>query len=345
MTTRTSSPFGRYPSPVFRADLDAPGCTELFVKNDGVLRDDYGGNKVRKLEGVLPELAARGAGRVLTAGPAGSHHVLATTLLARQLGLRTAAVLFPQPHSLHAVETLRTALALGLEPIPTKSKALVPLALIRSRRPGDALVLPGASSPAGATGYADAIKELKGQIEAGVIPAPHLIVTAVGSGGTAAGLLAGLVHHGLPARLLAVDVGAAGRWAGPLIVGLASRVLRRLGSRGGLGELSARSFVHFGYQAGGYGKPLPDYAATAAVGRALGLEMDPTYTGKALAAAFGLARSPELAARYLGKGTELSFPLRVLYWHTLSKALPAAPRAVPLPSDLSQLFDGESLAL
>ena len=49
-----------------------------------MLRADYGGNKIRKLERVLPEALAHGARRVLTIGPAGSHHVLATTLLARR---------------------------------------------------------------------------------------------------------------------------------------------------------------------------------------------------------------------------------------------------------------------
>ncbi len=315
------------------------------MKNDGLLRDDYGGNKVRKLEVILPPLVSRGATRILTAGPAGSHHVLATTILAREAGLATAAVLFAQPRTDHAVETLQAALALGLEPIPVRSRAAVPWALTRVRRSGDALIVPGASSPAGASGYASAVAELKGQIERGEVPPPHLIVTAVGSGGTAAGLLAGLLEHELDARLVAVDVGAIGRLAGPLILGLALGVLRRNSRNWGLRALRGRFFVHFGHRAAGYGRPLPGHAETAAVARTLGIEVDPTYTGKAFAAALALARDPELASAYLGKGTELKFPLRVLYWHTLSKALPAAERRAPLPSALSRLFAPEAPAL
>lgn len=47
---------------MFRADALSTAGAELWVKNDGVSAEPYGGNKVRKLELVLAD-AARGAAR------------------------------------------------------------------------------------------------------------------------------------------------------------------------------------------------------------------------------------------------------------------------------------------
>jgi D-cysteine desulfhydrase len=345
MTTRFPNPgvrhhpgaFFQSPSPTFRG-RDLAGCGELFVKDDGVLRDDYGGNKVRKLEGILPRAAERGTTRVLTVGPAGSHHVLATTVLGAALGLTTAAVLFPQSDSAHARETLQAALASGLEPIAVRSRSGVAGALLRERRPGDLIVPPGASSPAGALGYAHAVAELEDQVERGEVPAPDLIVVAAGSGGTAAGLLAGLAASRLETRLLAVDVGAAGLLAAPLIIALAAEVLRRQGQARRLPRLTRLLQVERGYCGAGYGRPLESFSAMSELARSMGLALEGTYTAKALAAAFdhvrGLGRKAgDFAAE---RGSRL--PLRVMYWHTLSKHLPRAPSPAPLPEVLDRLF-------
>ena len=84
-------PLGRYPTPIRRCS------PQLWVKDDGATATLYGGNKVRKLEYLLAAARARGARRIVTVGAGGSHHVLATTLYARTIGIATAAVLFPQP--------------------------------------------------------------------------------------------------------------------------------------------------------------------------------------------------------------------------------------------------------
>ena len=59
----------------------------LCVHRDNATDSHYGGNKVRKLEFVLP-IAARKGGPVLTAGAIGSHHVLATAVHAELLRSR-----------------------------------------------------------------------------------------------------------------------------------------------------------------------------------------------------------------------------------------------------------------
>src|SRR3954453_10411694 len=75
----------------------------LFVHRDDLTDSRYGGNKVRKLEFVVP-IAQRRGGPVLTAGGAGSHPVYATAVHAARLGLDVEAVRFPQPETDHVAD-------------------------------------------------------------------------------------------------------------------------------------------------------------------------------------------------------------------------------------------------
>src|SRR5688572_25686364 len=177
---------GRYPTPVQRLSLSTDRC-ELWVKRDDLTNDAYGGNKVRKLEYILERARERSARRIVTFGAAGSHHVLATTLHGRRAGFDVAAILSPQPRSERAVKNLRVALALRLQAIPTSSMALSPVVLPTVLRQGDFVVGPGGSTLHGTLGYVDAAFELAGQVERGEMPAPDIIVVALGSAGTAGG--------------------------------------------------------------------------------------------------------------------------------------------------------------
>ena len=91
------------PTPVHRlAELGREtGLSDLWIKRDDQTGRVYGGNKVRKLEWLLADALARGHRTVLTTGALGSNHALATTIYARELGLRTRLVLVPQPVTPH----------------------------------------------------------------------------------------------------------------------------------------------------------------------------------------------------------------------------------------------------
>src|SRR5271165_3541870 len=101
---RHSCAFGRYPTPVGRLSPLSTDRSELWVKRDDLTNPEYGGNKVRKLERLLARALERGARRIVTVGAAGSHHVLATAIFGRRVGLEVEAVLVPQPGTGHAAE-------------------------------------------------------------------------------------------------------------------------------------------------------------------------------------------------------------------------------------------------
>jgi D-cysteine desulfhydrase len=289
------------------------------VKDDGDTAALYGGNKVRKLEYVLAAARARGARRIVTFGAGGSHHVLATTLYARSVGLATAAVLWPQPWTAHAEDTLRAALAAGLEPLAVGSRAAALPGVARILARGDHLVPPGGSSRVGARGYLAAARELATQIRAGEAPEPDTVVVPLGSGGTVAGILAGVIREGLRSRVVAVDVAIGSAVAAPLVLYLA----RGLGGR--LTQLKRRLDVERRYLGAGYGHPTDAGARATAEARAVGLTLDPTYTAKTFAAALDRVRQS---------------PGVVLYWHTLSaRPLESLLAGAPaLPAALASLL-------
>ncbi len=336
----------RLPTPVYR--LPVEGEAEIWVKDDGLTHPEYGGNKVRKLDGLLAEAAARGARRVVTVGAVGSHHVLATTLFAARLGIRTTAGLFPQRADRHVEQTIRAAMGLGLRPLPAASRAGAALLALATVRAGDFVVAPGGSSPAGCMGYVTAARELEGQVRAGLFPEPDLIVVPFGSGGTAAGLVAGLVTTSLATRVVAAKVVDSVLSGAPLIASLAMATARRSGSAASWRDLVRRVVVDDSELGAGYGEPTERAAAAAALAARHDLDLDATYTAKAFALILALAGADAALPRVpkTSKSRALSArirPSRLLYWHTLSRAplgplLEGAPAPDELPAPVRRLL-------
>lgn len=319
-----------YPTALVRVAALAGPHADLWLKNDGECHRVYGGNKIRKLERLLGEAEQRGARRILTFGAAGSHHVLATTLLARERGLPVAAVLWPQPSTAHVQNTLRAAIGAGLQAHPLQHWAALPWTLARVLRRGDYVIPVGGSNVLGTLGYVSAVGELVEQIRAGVAPEPDSIVVPLGSGGTAAGLLAGVIVHGLRARVVAVQV-MNGR-VNELVKYLAWQALRRLGAPTSWSRLSQQLEIERGFVGRGYGFVTPEAAAALRLGERCGIHTDPTYTAKTLAKALALVTeaAPREARRH------------ILYWHTLSATpdvtlLEGAPAWADLPRSLRKL--------
>lgn len=327
---------GHYPTAVQRIDaLSRPGA-ELWIKRDDLTSDLYGGNKVRKLELILASAASRGARRLFTAGAAGSHHVLATAIYGRRAGFEVAALLAPQPASEYAERNLRAAIGAGLVAYPAPHMYALPLQWARLRRKGDFVVAPGGSSVTGSMGYFAAARELLDQVRQGLLPSPDIVVVALGSGGTVAGLLAGLVSGGYEGKVLGVRIVPAwisGRWnALALARAVLNRVANELGNAGHRAvraALGGRLHIATDYLGRGYGYATAAGERATTLAAEQGLVLEPTYTAKAFAAA-------------LDRVTEGGFK-RVLFWHTFSSApvqplLAGAPSTAELPATLRALL-------
>ena len=314
------------PTPVIKAEHVSRAIgRDVFVKHDDRSDPRYGGNKIRKLVHLLEHARARGATDLVTIGAVGSHHVLATTVHGSAAGFAVHAVVVPQPYTAHVEETVRADLAQGATLSAARGSWEVPFrvasAMVRLRLAGRRpyLIPVGGSSPLGAVGYIDASRELAEQIRVGEAPGVDVMVCALGSGGTLAGLLAGARAFALPGRVLGVRV--TDPW-------MTSRIAVAWMARGAAAHAGVRAMVEMRdvivdhAQVGrGYGH------ATDAARRAMdlfaedGITLDLTYTAKAAAGLIEAAKSGSAHGRYL-------------FWHTLSSApmkplLEGAPAVLP----------------
>ncbi|MGY1653076.1 pyridoxal-phosphate dependent enzyme [Geodermatophilus sp. SYSU D01119] len=268
MTVPLSSwPTPLHPAPRLSAALGL-GTGDLVVKRDD-LTDLGGGNKVRKLEHLAAEALAAGATVLVTSGGVQSNHARMTAGAAARLGLRSVLVLGGAP-SAQRPGNLALDAALGARvvvvPDPAGVEERVAAVAEELRADGEVpAVLPlGGSSATGARGYLACAAELEEQA-----PGARHVVVAVGSGGTMAGLVAGLGAD----RVLGVDVGAvpdpAERVAGLVTALGASPDGLRL----------RRDQVGDGYGA----RTDAAVRALRTAARTEGLLLDPVYTAKALA--------------------------------------------------------------
>jgi 1-aminocyclopropane-1-carboxylate deaminase/D-cysteine desulfhydrase-like pyridoxal-dependent ACC family enzyme len=313
---------GTYPTPVQRITIEG---AELWVKRDDLTHPVYGGNKVRKLEHILEDARARGAKRLVTVGAVGSHHVLATTYFGTRAGLRIEAVMVPQPRTAHVVEDIRAGLALGLRVAPVTSWWSVPFEVLRRLGHDAYFVSVGGSSTLGAMGYVDAARELAAQVRAGEMPEPDVAVVALGSGGTVAGIAAGLEAEGMKTRVVAIDVADPPfviEWSALL---LARACARRAGVQATLRTMRSRIEFDRRFRGAGYGHATAQGEDATRAAGPRGITLDPTYTAKAFAAALARAR-------------DATSSRTILYWHTLSSA-PMGPLLAGAPAE-SELAPG-----
>jgi len=325
-------PLSLLPSPVRELTCVDGKC--LWMKNDGLYGTLYGGNKPRKLELVLPDVLAQGRRTLITFGALGTNHGLATSLYAREQGLRTVLLLVDQP----VTEGIRRALcwlhasgALLRYVGNDNDRMRRELRFCRWRyadwlgRKRPYILPPGGSSVLGTVGFVNAGLELADQVAAGELPEPSRVVVALGSSGTAAGLTLGLRLGGLKSRLVAVQIGRLSI-ADPVakLANEAAELLRERGAELGHVKIeSADIDVITDCVGEGYGYSTVDGDRAIELFREKdGIDLEPTYTAKAAAACLRVAGSvaPDEA---------------ILYWHTFN-ALPL-PLPRPQPDDYRKL--------
>src|SRR6185503_4564005 len=205
MTTVT---LGRYPTPLeeltrLRAAL-GPG-PRLLVKRDDAIPFAFGGNKVRKLETVLADARAQGADTIITIGGVHSNHARVTAAAAARLGFACRLVINgSRPDHPTGNARLHELTGAVIEYVPDRAARVPTMDRIagelRAAGKRPYTVPLGASNPLGALGYVRAVGELVSQ---GLVP--DVIVVASSSGGTLAGLMAGVELHALATRVIGVS--------------------------------------------------------------------------------------------------------------------------------------------
>jgi D-cysteine desulfhydrase len=184
------------------AELGGP---EIWLKRDDMTGTVLSGNKIRKLEFALAEAVARHAKVIITVGGIQSNHCRATAFACARLGLECHLVLRgTQPGPPDGNFLLDHLAGARLTHLPAEEystrrpEVVAELTAQYAREGKKAYYSPvGASNAIGAWGYVRAYEELLVQCRKRGFQPDH-IVSATGSGGTTAGLLAGAAlpgHH------------------------------------------------------------------------------------------------------------------------------------------------------
>lgn len=309
LAARPSAALGHFPTPIDRFERFAAAARldqRVFAKRDDAITFGFGGNKVRKLRYVIPELQAGGVDTVITCGGVQSNHARATAAAAAAAGMACHIVVNgSEPTTPTANALLCRHLGATFEYVTdrTERKPAMERAAERLRGQGrrPAIVPLGASTPVGALGYVAAIGEM---LEQGL--RPDVIVHAGSSGGTSAGLLAGVALHRLPTRVVSISAddppAAIIAEVRSIVVGLGPL----LGIEGRALVDGIRPEVDDGFVGTGYGHPTAaSTEALALAARTEGVFVDHTYSAKALAGLLAYCRDGRIPA-----GST------VLFWHT-----------------------------
>jgi 1-aminocyclopropane-1-carboxylate deaminase/D-cysteine desulfhydrase-like pyridoxal-dependent ACC family enzyme len=306
------TPLGEYPTPVEKMSgvCDAAGLSALYIKRDDLSSPQYGGNKVRKLEFLLADARAKGYGELLTFGAVGSNHVLATVIHGERLGMRTVAVLMPQPNAAYVRKNLLLDFAHGARFIVTGSPAEQAIGFIegmgagfdREKKRFPYVIPPGGSNVRGTVGYVDGALELKAQVDAGLLPEPDFIFVTYGSGSTAAGLLLGARIAGLRSEVVTVrvvDKLMCNRYILAHHVNATARFLSEHGRGPEARQMHPRDILFVDDFAGPtYATFTPEGMDAVELARACdGITLEGTYTGKTFAAALDFLKRNGLEKR------------------------------------------------
>lgn len=289
-------PLANLPTPLEPMQrLSAEAGAEIWVKRDGLTHPRYGGNKIRKFEFIFGDILRRRSRVVLTGGGLGSHHTLATAVIARQLGLQAVCSYYCQPLSEEVQHNLRPSSALGIDAHFCGDYMGLGVSFVwqylcwlaRTGRP-PYFIYPGGSGPLGVLGYVNAAFELKGQMIQAGISEPEAIFVPVGSCGTFAGLILGARLTGLSSRVVGVRVieeNVANRSKIARLVKRTARYLRRLDTSIPQVGIEAEAVELLdGYVGPAYAHPTDEARqALSLVAQTEGIPLETTYTAKAMA--------------------------------------------------------------
>lgn len=309
-------PLAEYPTPL--ENLPRLSCQigrQLLIKRDDQIGPGLGGNKTRKLEYLLADAQQCGFHKVVTFGGLQSNHARITAAAARKLGLEPHLFFFAsRPKQLVGNLLLNQLMGAHMHFIPfggggdasmTLETTNRIVHLLTRLRVGQHYFIPvGGHSWRGCLGYVNAALEIDSQARELGVENAYLVVAA-GTGGTLAGLLAGLSLINSPLHLLGIDVGKLWKGFPASLTHLTEKICACLGGDCVIKE-NQIPLLETKYAAPKYGSPSQGcLAAIQQLARTEGILLDPVYTGKAF---FGLLD--------LIKKGRLGSDEPIIFWHT-----------------------------
>lgn len=178
------------PSPLTRIShplLDQHRVT-MYIKRDDLIHPEIAGNKWRKLKYNFEHALKKGYSKVVTFGGAFSNHIAATSVAAAHFNLRSIGIIRGDELDSHSNPTLQLAsrhrMQLTFITRQCYRKYTSQLHLVAKQFPTAYIIPEGGTNALAIAGVSEIINEINQEFDC--------IITAVGTGGTMAGLIAGL---------------------------------------------------------------------------------------------------------------------------------------------------------
>jgi L-cysteate sulfo-lyase len=283
-----NTPTALEPLPNLTRHLEGP---ELYIKRDDCTGLALGGNKTRKLEYLLADALNKGADHLITHGAVQSNHVRQTAAAAAKAGMRFTGVLEhriadPGLEYLEGGNVFLSRLLGGnmvYRPAGADmERAMQEIAASLLSSGEHPYIIPGGGSNSlGSLGYAKCAEELVEQAATAQLQLDY-IVHPTGSGGTQAGLIAGLQCIQSDTRVLGISVKAPREQQENHVHALAQATAKLMECVQDIDRKAVE--VSSDYVGPGYGRA--DAATVEAIelmARLEGIVLDPVYTGKAMA--------------------------------------------------------------
>jgi 1-aminocyclopropane-1-carboxylate deaminase len=298
--------FGPSPIQPLRRLTEHLGGAEIWAKRDDVNSGlAFGGNKIRKLEYLVPDILAKGADTLVSIGGYQSNHTRQVAAVAAKLGLKARLVQenwvdWPDPLT-DRVGNILLSRMMGAE--VTLDQAGFDIGIRDSWRRaieeveaagGKPYPIPAGASehPLGGLGYANWAYEVERQEQELNVFFDTIIVCTV-TGSTHAGMIAGFAGQERPRRVLGIDASATLDKTRDQVARIARHTANLIGLDRDLRDDEIT--VLQGWAGDLYGIPVESTMEAMRLGARLeAMITDPVYEGKSLAGLIDLVTSGEI---------------------------------------------------
>jgi len=286
----------------------ALGGPRILIKRDDLIGLFLvGGNKIRELEFVIPDVKHKGTDVIIMSGSAQSNYGVQLAAVAARLGLEVILLLDkgtasePQGPLLLSrlygakVEILEAGFDQELMVKQSLKNKRIEELVAEVRSKGQNPYVLDLDMPLAKMGYVNEIGEICDQLQEQGATVQYLVVTNA-SGCTMGGLLVGAKYFKAPFEVIGVSVLDRSEAAQGRTADRANEIARLLETD--LTFNPEELTIYYDYIGGGYGIPTKEcIEAIKLVARTEGILLDPVYTGKAMAGLIDLIRKGKFSSK------------------------------------------------
>ena len=308
--------FERYPltfgptpiEPLPRLSAHLGGKVEIFAKredcNSGLA---FGGNKLRKLEYIVPDAIASGADTLVTIGGVQSNHTRQVAATAAKIGMKCRLVQeswVPFEDAVYdRVGNILMSRVMGAEielvdegfDIGIRESWERAIEDVKARG-GQPYAIPAGASvhPLGGLGYVGFAEEVRAQEAAMGIAFGYVIVCTV-TGSTHAGMLVGFAKDGRADKVIGIDASGTVEQTRDQVLDIARNTAELVGLGREISDADLTLIPDYAYPA--YGVPSAETNdAIRLAARLEGMMTDPVYEGKSMQGLIDLVRKDHFPA-------------------------------------------------